>query len=436
MVFTEIITRKRDGKVLQKSEIEQAIHGYVSGSIPDYQMSSLLMAMFLRGMSMRELADLTRAMIDSGERYDLSDLPGIKIDKHSTGGVGDKISIPLAPLVAAAGGIVPMVAGRGLGHTGGTIDKLESIPNYRTRLTRQQFRRQLKRIGVVLCTQSERLVPADRKLYALRDVTGTVESIPLIAASILSKKIASGVEALAMDVKVGSGAFMPTAAKSEELARTLVALGAELGLKVVATLTDMSQPLGRAIGNALEIYESIEVLQGGGPADVAELTIELGARMLTLGGHARSMPQARAILRETLASGAAFERFLAMVESQGGDPGKVEKIGRLKTAPLQGYCKADRSGYLSKIDTRQVGLTAVGLGAGRFRLEDKVDHGVGLIQLKKIGARVDFNEPIFAIHARTRTEYETAAARLSESVAIGGKKPSIPQLIKKTIQTG
>lgn len=434
MLFTEIIMRKRDGKPLDVEQIRRAIDDYVAGRVPDYQMSALLMAMFLNGLSTRELGDLARAMIDSGERYDLSGVPGLKVDKHSTGGVGDKISIPLAPLVAAAGGVVPMVAGRGLGHTGGTIDKLESIPGFQASLSQARFQRQLRAIGVVLTGQSKRLVPADRKLYALRDVTATVESIPLIAASILSKKVASGNDALVMDVKVGSGAFMPTPAKSQALAEALVNLGRELGLKVVAYLTDMNQPLGRAIGNALEIRESVEVLQGGGPADVRELTIELGARMLVLGKIAPDMKSARQVLKQKLENGQAFERFLQMVEAQGGDPRSLEKSGGLKLAPLQGYAKAPRGGCLSAMNTRAIGMAAVSLGAGRRTLDDKIDHGVGFIQLKKIGDRVKAGEPLFEIYARTKAACETASQQLVEAVKISEEPARNPKLIKKMIE--
>ncbi|MCX7011673.1 MAG: thymidine phosphorylase [Candidatus Sumerlaeota bacterium] len=434
MPFLETILRKRAGKALSTEEIAAAVGDYVAGRAPEYQMAALLMAAYFRGLTSRETRDLTRAMIRSGEVYDLRALPGRKVDKHSTGGVGDKISIPLAPLVASAGGIVPMVSGRGLGHTGGTLDKLESIPGFRVRLSPSQFRRQLERIGVFMAGQSERLVPADRKLYALRDVTGTVESIPLIAASILSKKVAAGNDGLVMDVKVGSGAFMPTAARSRELARTLVALGRRLGLRTVAYLTDMNQPLGRAIGNALEIRESIEILQGGGPPDVRELTLELGARMLLLGGKAKTMKAGRELLRTRVAGGQAFEKFLELVAAQGGNAKSVETPAALPAAPVRLEVGAERAGHLARIDTRAVGMAAVFLGAGRQKIDDAVDPGVGFVMLRKLGERVETGELIWRIHARSRLAAEAAAARLRAATHATEAPVRPPELIRGLVE--
>jgi len=433
-LFTEIIATKRDGKALSTGQIAEAIHKYVRGDIPDYQMAALLMACFLRGLGRRELRDLAQAMIDSGERYDLRSVPGMKIDKHSTGGVGDKISIILAPMVAAAGGVVPMIAGRGLGHTGGTIDKLESIPGFNTGITGSQFRRQLERIGVAIAAQSKRLVPADRKLYALRDVTGTVESIPLIAASILSKKVAAGNEGLVMDVKTGSGAFISTPAWSLELARTLVSLGGALGLKTVAYLTDMSQPLGRAVGNALEINECVDALQGHGPDDVMALTIELAARMLVMGHIAGTMAEGRRKAILTIEDGSAYEKFLQMVEAQGGDARSVADTRRLPIAPVLAVVKAMKKGYVARIDTHAVGLASVALGAGRQRLDEKVDPGVGITQEKKLGDQVKAGEAIFRLCARRKSQAEDLAVRLKEAVWITEQRPVVKGLIHRFLE--
>ncbi len=433
-MFTEIIATKRDGKALSTGQIAEAIHKYVRGDIPDYQMAALLMACFLRGLGRRELRDLAQAMIDSGERYDLRSVPGMKIDKHSTGGVGDKISIILAPMVAAAGGVVPMIAGRGLGHTGGTIDKLESIPGFNTGITGSQFRRQLERIGVAIAAQSKRLVPADRKLYALRDVTGTVESIPLIAASILSKKVAAGNEGLVMDVKTGSGAFISTPAWSLELARTLVSLGGALGLKTVAYLTDMSQPLGRAVGNALEINECVDALQGHGPDDVMALTIELAARMLVMGHIAGTMAEGRRKAILTIEDGSAYEKFLQMVEAQGGDARSVADTRRLPIAPVLAVVKAMKKGYVARIDTHAVGLASVALGAGRQRLDEKVDPGVGITQEKKLGDQVKAGEAIFRLCARRKSQAEDLAVRLKEAVWITEQRPVVKGLIHRFLE--
>jgi pyrimidine-nucleoside phosphorylase len=369
-------------------------------------------------------------MIHSGEVYDLSSVLGLKIDKHSTGGVGDKVSIALAPLVAAAGGIVPMVSGRGLGHTGGTLDKLESIPGFRTQLSPRQFKRQLEKIGVAMAGQSRKLAPADGKLYALRDVTGTVESIPLIAASILSKKAASGNDGVVMDVKVGSGAFMPTARKSRELAESLVSLGARLDMKVVAYLTDMSQPLGAAIGNALEVRECLELLRGAGPADLLELTLELGARMLVLGRREKSHSKARATLRNKLASGEAYEKFILLVEAQKGDPRALERKNGLKAAPLKMEVRAPANGWLARVDTRAVGMACVVLGGGRMKKEDAIDPSVGFVMRRKIGDAVEKGEPIFEIYSPRQSDAAHAARRLASAIRIDETPTRPPKLIK------
>jgi len=329
-----------------------------------------------------------------------------------------------------------MVSGRGLGHTGGTLDKLESIPGFQVRLSPSRFRRQLERLGVAMAGQSESLVPADRKLYALRDVTATVESIPLIAASILSKKAASGSDGLVMDVKVGSGAFMPTAAQSRALARTLVDLGRQLGLRVVAYRTDMNQPLGRTIGNALELRESIELLQGGGPPDAAALVLEFGARMLVLGQKAKDMEEARQRLRERLSGGQAFEKFLAMVEAQGGDPRRVEKPSAPAVAPERLRVRAERRGWLSRVQTREVGLAACFLGAGRRTMDDAVDHGVGFQMLRKLGDFVERGEPIWIVHARGKAEAEAAARRLRAATLLSEEPARVPRLIKGLVGLG
>ncbi|HEX9933812.1 MAG TPA: thymidine phosphorylase [bacterium] len=381
----EIIAKKRDGKTLSSEEIAWMVDGYVHNHIPDYQISALLMAIVLRGMDGDEILSLTKTLIASGQSMDLSSVPGIKVDKHSTGGVGDKISLVLAPLVACAGVPVPMMAGRSLGHTGGTLDKLESIPGFRTDLSETEFIHQVSEIGCAIMGQTNSIVPADKKLYALRDVTGTVNSIPLICASIISKKKAEGTDALVLDVKTGRGAFFPSREKTVELAQTLVALGNGLGIRTEALVTDMNQPLGRAVGNWLEILESVDALQGRGPDDVIEITLALGSAMLMLAGKAPTPDEGRRKLRTILDSGLAYDRFLAMVERQGGDVQLLAKPESTSRRANRFAATSPADGYVAGVDAMEAGLLCVSLGAGRMRQEDEVDPAAGIVFHKKTG---------------------------------------------------
>ena len=434
MQATDLIIKKRNGEALSAGEIRYMVSGCVSGQVPDYQVAAWLMAVFFRGMSFAELAVLTEAMARSGEVHDLSSIPGVKADKHSTGGVGDKVSLVLAPLVAAAGVPVPMMSGRALGHTGGTLDKLESIPGFGVHLDTRTFYEQVRRIGVAMIGQSDSLVPADRKMYALRDVTGTVESTPLIASSIMSKKIAAGVEALVMDVKTGNGAFMSQAEDAERLARTLVAVGREVGMPLVALLTDMNQPLGHAVGNAIEVIEAIETLKGRGPADLRELVLALGAEMLILGKAADSADAARAKLGECLDGGKGLEKFTQMVAAQGGDPRIVEDESLLGIEDIrEERLKSDRNGFLVAFDTRRIGLASMALGAGRQTVDDDVDHAVGLLVEKKIGDTVRKGETICRILYRNPANLESARDLLAEAITIGDEALAPPRLVKSSV---
>jgi len=399
MLAPVLIQKKRNGEELPPEAIQSFITGYVDGSIPDYQAAAFLMAVFFQGMTDTETAALTRAMIASGDRYDPSELGGVTADKHSTGGVGDKISIPLAPLVAAAGVRVPMMSGRGLGHTGGTLDKLESIPGFRTGLDRDEFMTVLNRVGAAMIGQTERMVPADRKLYALRDVTATVESIPLIAASIMSKKIAAGPRNLILDVKVGRGAFMKTIENARTLAETMVAIGAAHGRTVQARLTDMdTEPLGCRVGNSLEIIESAEILQDRGPEDVRNLVLTLGADMLCMAGIDPDHDSAVAHLKDIIASGKAYERFLQMVDAQGGDPKSVEfPYNRLPLSSRTITLSTPVAGVVNGIDPMAIGTAGVELGAGRVKKEDDVDPAVGFELLVKAGDTVEKDQELIRI---------------------------------------
>ncbi len=429
----ELIKRKRDGGSLRPQEIEAFLRAYTNGEVPDYQAAALLMAVFFRGLDEVELGAWTRAMLESGEVLDLSAIPGIKVDKHSTGGVGDKVSIPLLPLVVACGVKVPMIAGRGLGHTGGTVDKLESIPGFTVELGVERFRRQVESIGAALIGQTERIAPADRKLYALRDSTATVESIPLIASSILSKKLAEGCDALVLDVKVGSGAFMKDREAARALAKTMVGIGTQMGKKMVALLTDMDQPIGRAIGNSLEVVESIAVLRGEGPADLEKLTVELGAEMLVLGGAANDLSEGRALIHGAIGSGAGSRAFERLIEAQGGDPRVVADPSLLPRAPRVVVAPAPRAGTIASIQAEEVGLASVALGAGRAKKEDAIDLAVGFVLLKKVGDRVDAGEPLALVHARDEGRAEAAIARLVASFTLGEEAPASRPLVLERI---
>ena len=426
----EIIHAKRDGKAIPPAEIAALVDGFTRGEIPDYQMAAFCMAVFFRGMDDAEVRALTEAMLRSGDVLDLSDVPGAKVDKHSTGGVGDKVSLALAPLAAACGVKVPMISGRGLGHTGGTLDKLEAIPGFRVDLPVDRFRALVRDVGACLIGQTSRLAPADRKLYALRDVTATVESIPLIASSIMSKKLAEGIDALVLDVKVGSGAFMKRPEDARALARTLAAIGRGMGKKVSALLTAMDQPLGRAVGNALEVVETIELLRGGGPPDLREVTIELTAEMLVLGGAATDREAARGKVAGAIADGRGLAKLEEIVAAQGGDPAAIRDPGRLPRAPRTFDVPAPAAGLVEGIDAEAIGLAAVALGAGRARVEDRVDPAVGIVVNKKIGDRVGRGEALCTVHEGDRSEgRDRVSARLAAAWRIGPAAPERAPLV-------
>jgi pyrimidine-nucleoside phosphorylase len=428
-----LIAAKRDGRALTDGEIRAVVAGAARGDIPDYQLSALLMAIVWRGMTTRELVTWTAAMIDSGERLRWDALGAPAVDKHSTGGVGDKISLALAPLAAACGLTVPMIAGRALGHTGGTLDKLEAIPGFRTALTGAEIGRVLARAGFVLAGQTARLVPADRALYALRDATATVESIPLIASSILSKKVAEGARALVMDVKVGSGAFLPERAQARALARTLIALGKRLGLPVRALLTDMDQPLGDAIGNAAEVRETIEVLRGGGPADVRALTVRLGAEMLVLGRVARDRRDGARRIEAAIASGAGLERFRLGVRLQGGDPRAIDDPRRLPRGRHTRPIRAARRGVVTRVDAGLLGRAATLLGAGRLRKEDRIAPGAAILLHAKIGTAVARGDAIATVEYDDAAREQAARPLVERAFEIGGARPRPRALVLETL---
>lgn len=432
MLPAEIIRKKRDGGRLSAHEIQDFIRAYVAGDIPDYQVSALLMAVFFNGLAPDETAALTRTMMSSGRTYTLASGRPL-IDKHSTGGVGDKVSLILAPLAAACGLAVPMVSGRGLGHTGGTLDKLESIPGFSIHLSPEQFERQVSELGVAMIGQSDDFVPADKKLYALRDVTATVESIPLICASILSKKAASGARGIVMDVKCGTGAFMQNLEDARALAEALVATGKALELPVRAVLTDMNQPLGQAIGNANEVWESVECLRGGGPTDLREITIELTAEMLLLGGVETDLATARATAGEKLASGAAYDLFIEMVERQGGNSAFADDQKLLPHARFKEKYTAAQDGYFQVTDCRAIGIAALTLGAGRRKATDAVDHATGLHMLARIGDKVTAGQPLVRIDYNDADALAECRAYLDHAFAIVDEAPQRPELILEKI---
>jgi len=412
MRAVDVIIKKREGGVLTREELDYFINGLCSGEIPDYQVSAWAMAVVFRGMTPRETADLTLAMAHSGEVLDLSDTVPLAVDKHSTGGVGDKVTLVVEPLVAACGVPVGKMSGRGLGFSGGTIDKLESIPGLRTELTTAEFKRQLKEIGVVITGQSAALAPADGKLYALRDVTGTVDSIPLIASSVMSKKIASGAQAIVLDVKLGNGAFMPDLPRATKLARAMVAIGEQAGRKVVAVISDMNQPLGHAVGNALEVREAVETLRNGGPRDFREHCLEVGGHLLLLAGKAKTMKGARVRLELALQDGTAFAKFKQLVAAQGGDVHVLENLDLLPKATLVESVPAPRAGYLAEVNAREIGLAAVTLGAGRAQKGDPIDHAVGVVIRHKVGDKIKKGEPLFVIHANDKAKLAAARERI------------------------
>ena len=424
MRAVDIIRAKRDGQALSQDQITWMVRGASDGSVPPYQLSAWLMAVWLRGMSPEETAWLTDAMVRSGVRVDLSAVPGVKVDKHSTGGVGDKTSLIIAPVVAALGVPVPMMSGRGLGHTGGTLDKLESIRGFRTRLTLDEYRQQVADLGCALIGQTDEVAPADRTLYALRDVTATVESLPLICASILSKKIAEGIDALVLDVKTGSGAFMAREEDARALADALVGLAQRSGLRVAALLTQMDEPLGRMVGNALEVRECVDVLNGGGPADLVELSVELAALMIWLGNGRATMVDARTAVRGALADGTGLAMFRRIVERQGGDVGMIDDPSTLPRSPVQADVLAARGGYVERLDAGLIGRAAVALGAGRARAEDAVDPGVGFEILKVAGDRVSAGTPLIRIHANRDADVAAARAALADAITYADGPPA------------
>jgi len=428
----ELIKRKRDGLALDPADIARFIQGFTDGSIPEYQMSAMCMAIFFRSLAPPELAAWTEAMLHSGEVLDLSETPGIKVDKHSTGGVGDKISLCLAPMVAACGVPVPMISGRGLGHTGGTLDKLESIPGFKVNLSIAEYRKMVREVGACLIGQTATLAPADKKLYALRDVTATVDCIPLIASSIMSKKMAEGIDALVLDVKVGSGAFMKTVENARVLARTMIDIGQRMGKQVTALITDMDQPLGRAIGNALEVEEAIAVLHGKAPADVTELNYALCSEMLVLGKKAQTTAEARQQLEEVVRTGAALKKLQEIVTRQGGDAEAVVQLDKLPRARQKSEVLAPRDGFVGSIQTEGVGLAAVALGAGRERVDSPVDPAVGFTLEAKVGHPVKKGQPLVTVHHNGGPRVAEVCDRLLAAYSVVDAPPSrLPLILER-----
>lgn len=434
MRTVDIIIKKRDGGTLSAEEIDFLIEGYTRGEVADEQMSAWAMAVFFRGMDDRETGDLTVAMARSGDQLDLHDVAPLTVDKHSTGGIGDKTSLVLGPLVSAAGMPVAKMSGRGLGFSGGTVDKLESIPGFRTELSSDEFRGSVSDIGLVIAAQSGDLAPADKRLYALRDVTGTVESIPLIAASVMSKKLAAGADCIVLDVKMGAGAFMRTQDQARALAERMVAIGKHAGRRVAAAITTMEQPLGHNIGNALEVQEAIATLRGHGPQDVVELCIALGAELAVLAGKASSPEAAQALMRETLRSGAAWAQFRRFVENQGGELSYVDEPERLPAAPVVVPLVATSTGIVAAINGEALGNAVNALGGGRMRKEDRIDPAVGLVLEAKVGDRVEAGIPLLHIHAASQLDAEQVASGLLAAYRIGEKAIEPPPLIYEIIR--
>jgi pyrimidine-nucleoside phosphorylase len=424
--MVDIIDAKRNGKTLTDEQLQFFIDGVVNGTIPDYQTSALLMAIFFQGMTSEEQTSLTMKMMHSGERLDLSKIPGIKVDKHSTGGVGDKVSLPLAAMVAATGIPVPMISGRGLGHTGGTLDKLEAIPGFKVELSEEDFIAQVAKEGLAIVGATGEVAPADKKIYGLRDVTDTVDSIPLIASSIMSKKIASGTDALVIDVKTGAGAFMKTLDQSRALAHALVDIGKQAGLQCMAVISDMNQPLGNKIGNSLEIEESIDVLKGKGPADLTELVLTLGSYMVVMGGKAASPEEARQLLEQTITDGSAYDRFKAMVIAQGGDPRVMDDYTVMPQAKYKLPYRAKQDGVLTKLTADEIGTASMLLGGGRQKADDQLDYSVGIELHHKLGDRVAAGDELLTIYSN-REDVSDVEKLLDESIEIGaqGEKPTL-----------
>jgi pyrimidine-nucleoside phosphorylase len=434
MRAVDLIIKKRDGGTLDKAEIDWLMRAYTSGEVADYQMAAWAMAVVLRGMDDRETTDLTLAMADSGEQLDLRELAPNAVDKHSTGGVGDKTSLVLGPLLAAVGLQVAKMSGRGLGFTGGTLDKLEAIPGMRVDLNGDEFRQAMQKVGMVIAGQTADLAPADKKLYALRDVTGTVDSIPLIAASIMSKKLAAGAHSIVLDVKVGSGAFMKTLEQARTLAQTMVRIGQLAGRNVAAVLSTMEQPLGMAVGNVLEVREAIDTLHGVGPDDLHELCLELGAQLLILAGKDRSPGAARRRLEGALSSGMAWQKFRQFIIQQGGDVAVVDEPTLLPVAPVVMSLTAPAPGFIQRIDALAVGLVAAELGAGRGRKEDPIDPAVGVVLAAKVGDSVSAGEPLLHIHARDEAAAQAAAQRLQPAITVSPGRVAAPPLILEIVR--
>jgi len=426
----DIISKKRDGEKLSKEEIDFFIDGYTKEKIPDYQMSAFLMAIFLNGMDIDETANLTLSMMRTGKTLDLSSVPQIKVDKHSTGGVGDKVSLILAPLVASCGLCVPMLSGRGLGYTGGTLDKLESISGFKTSFSLEKFEKNLKEIGVCIIGQTEDIAPADKKIYALRDVTATVDSIPLITSSILSKKLTEGADVVVFDVKVGNGAFMKDEKRAISLAQTLIQVGKRLKKKMVALITDMNEPLGEAVGNSLEVIESIEALKGNFQKDLREVTLALGSCMLILGKRVKRFEKAKEILNQAIKDGKALNKFRQMIERQGGDKKVIDNYDLLPKAQFEILVKSPKSGYVRSVDTKKIGFSAVELGAGREKIGDEIDPAVGFLIKKKVGDYVKKGDVIAKVLANDKNKAEVAKEKILSAYEISRTKS---KRLKKTL---
>ena len=433
MRTVDLILRKRRGEELSVEEIQLLVNGYTTGEIPDYQMSAFLMATYFKDMTDRELSAFTECMMSSGEVLSLDDIPGVKVDKHSTGGVGDKTSLICAPIAAAAGVIVPMVSGRGLGHTGGTLDKLESIPGFRTNLTIEQFRAQLASLGLCFIGQVDAIAPADNRIYALRDVTGTVESIPLVASSIMSKKLAEGLNALVLDVKVGNGAFMKRQVDARRLAQAMVGIGRRKDIRVQALITDMNQPLGFAIGNALEVMEVSQTLQKSGPADLTRLSLELAARMIHLGKKAETLEEARKIAEDKLMDGSAYAKFKQVVEAQGGNPQALDRFDLLPNATGMREIVTPRAGFVSAIMAEDIGRASQMMGAGRAFKEDTIDPAVGVILEVKVGEKVDAGSVLCRLYYTREEGLDEAAEMVEDAFRISGSRPEERELILEVV---
>lgn len=434
MTLYDLISRKQDGGELSAEEIDFLISGYTDGTIPDYQMSAFLMAVYFKGMTDSETNSLLNSMVNSGSTIDTSSIPGIKVDKHSTGGVGDKVSLILAPLVAAAGLPIPMISGRGLGHSGGTLDKLESIPGFNVNKSTDEFLKQVSDIGVAIISQSEDIVPADRKMYALRDVTATVRSIPLMAGSIMSKKIAEGINALVLDVKTGKGAFLTDIKDSRLLARTLVSIGQQSGIDTKALITDMSQPLGNTIGNWVEVAESVRCLKGEGPEDLEDLTLTLGAHMLLLGKISDSVDEAYSTLKSLLQNGSAFDKFIELVEAQNGDSSVLHDLTKYPEPKYSASIKADSKGFVQSLDPYALGTASVSLGAGRLKKGDILDNNAGIILHFKIGDSLNEGDILADVYSDSEEKLNSQLLNIKNAFEIGNAEISPPDLIKEVIR--